>query len=81
MGWGLGVSLEEQSSKSTIHSPLSPVEHPKGLQKGGISTSMHGANLQGGAIFSGSLTSVRQSSGHAAKARLWELCERYPEIR
>lgn len=45
MGSGLGVSPEEQSSKSTIHSPLSPVAHPKGLQKGGISTSMRGANL------------------------------------
>lgn len=30
-GEGLGVSPEEQSSKSTIHSPLSPAKDPAGL--------------------------------------------------
>lgn len=29
-GEGLGVSPEEESSKSTIHSPLSPAKHPAG---------------------------------------------------
>lgn len=48
-GEGLGVSPQEESSKRTIHSPLSPAKHPAGLSKGQRSLSVGWPHLQEGA--------------------------------